>query len=107
MKWSFSDLTETIKKTCCYLRSFNTSTNDLSIATSQLVFLQTEVGKLWKAINAIQNQMATVCRNVTQLFKNNVEFVVNRATNHRRYFMQKMLNFVRTQNIRYYDCMSC
>ena len=34
---------------------------DLSMATSQLKFLPTQVGKLWKAINANQKRIPTVC----------------------------------------------
>ena len=66
---------------------------DLSVALSQLEFLPTEVGKLWKAIHVIakHKQMATVC-NVTQLFKNSAEFVGNKATNHGRCFMHGAIN---------------
>ena len=51
------------------------------------VFLPTEVGKLWKAINAKHKQMTTVRNNVTQLFKNSVEFAGNKAINHERYLI--------------------
>ena len=41
------------------------------IATSQSKFLRTtEVGKLWKAMNAKQKQTATVCNNVKRIFNN-------------------------------------
>ena len=39
-------------------------TIDLSFVMSQPKFLPTKVGKLWKAINANQRQIATVCNNV-------------------------------------------
>ena len=51
---------------------------DLSFATSQPEFLRTQVGKLWKAKNANQKQIATVCNNVTQIFKYCVNFVKNK-----------------------------
>ncbi len=46
---------------------------DLSIAT--------------KAINAKQKQIATGYDSVAQIFKNSVEHVGNKATNHGRYFV--------------------
>ena len=42
------------------------------------------IGKLSKAINAKQKQIATLSKNV----KNSVEVVGNKATNHGRYFIK-------------------
>ncbi len=52
-----------------------------------LSFFATEVEKLWKATNAKQKQIAIVCNNNTQILKNSVELVGNKATNHGRYFI--------------------
>ena len=50
---------------------------DELLATSQPELVPTEVGELWKAINTKQKQMTTVCNNVTQIFRNSVEFVAD------------------------------
>ena len=59
--------------------------------TSQLKFLPTKVEKLWEAINAKQNQIGTVCNDVTQMFKSSDEFVANKAINLPRFYVMHNL----------------
>ncbi len=62
---------------------------DRSIATSQPEFLPTEVGQLWEAINAKQKQKQQFATMLHQIFKNSVDFVGNKATNHVLFFIEK------------------
>jgi hypothetical protein len=63
-----------------------TNSNTASVWVYKTSFWPTQVGKLCKAINKKQKQIASVCNNVTQIFKYIIKFVKNKANNHGRYF---------------------
>ena len=56
--------------------------------------MPTEIGKLWKAINAKQKQIAIVCRNVTQILNllETNQTIIRDISAHDS--LQKMLNLV-------------